>query len=77
MEPCIYSFLEAQAGKLARGIDASPVLVASIEGLDCLSAIEECQWTQEVITPSLYEQCLFLPGEVAQIMLHHLYQAYL
>ena len=56
----------------AREIDASPVLVASTEGgLDCPSAIEE--WTQEVLT--LYEQYLFLPGKVGQIIRHHLYQA--
>ena len=60
--------------KSARGIDASPVLVASTDGgWACPAAIEE--WTLEVLT--LYEQCLFLPGEVAQIMPHHLYQTYL
>ena len=58
--------------KSARGIDASPVLVASTEGgWDFPSAIEE--WTLELLT--LSEQCLFRPGEVAQLMLHHLYQA--
>ena len=57
--------------KSAREIDASPVLVASTNGgRDCPSALEE--WTHELLT--LYEQCLFLAGEVAQIMRHHLYQ---
>ena len=57
--------------KSARGIDPSPVLIASIDGVrDRPSAIEE--WTREVL--NLYEQCLFLSGEVAQIMPHHLNQ---
>ena len=48
--------------KSARGIDASPILLSNTDGgRDCPSAIEE--WTREVLT--LYDQCLFLPGEVA------------
>ena len=46
----------------AHGIDAWPVLVASTDGgRDRLSAIEE--WTREVLT--LYDQCLFPPGDQA------------
>ena len=57
--------------KSARGIDASPILLSNTDGgRDCPSAIEE--WTREVLT--LYDQCLFLPGEVARVMRHHLYQ---
>ena len=53
------------------GIYALTVLVASTDGgKDCQSAIEE--WTLKVL--ALYEQCLFVPEGVAQIMQHHLYQ---
>ena len=57
--------------KSARGMDASPILLSNTDGCrDCPSAIEK--WTQEVLT--LYNQCLFLTGEVARVMRHHLYQ---
>ena len=38
---------------------------------DCSSAIEE--WTREVLTLSGYDQSLFLPGEVAQVIRHNAY----
>ena len=60
--------------KSARGLDASPILSANDDGgRECPSVIKV--WTREVLT--VYKQCLFLPGEVSQIMKHHLYQPFL
>ena len=60
--------------KSALGLDASPILSANDDGgRECPSVIKV--WTREVLT--VYKQCLFLPGEVSQIMKHHLYQPFL
>ena len=57
--------------KSARGIDASPVLLNSTDGCrECPSAVEE--WTREVLI--LYDQYLFLPGEVSRVTHWHLHQ---
>ena len=46
------------------GVNASPFLLSNTDGgRDNPSAIEE--W--EVLTLSLYDQCLFLPGEIARV----------
>ena len=68
--------------KSARGIDASPIVLSntarslsailrSCDGARSLSAIEEL--TRKALT--LYEQFLFLPGEVVQVITrYHAYQ---
>ena len=49
----------------------SPVQLSSPDGCwECPPAFEER--TLEVLTP--YDQCLFLPGEVVQVMRHCQYQ---
>ena len=60
--------------KSGRGINASSILLSHTYAVgssrDCPSVIEE--WIWEVLI--LYDQLLFLPGEVEQVMRHHLYQ---
>ena len=53
----------------ARGMDSSPIVLDKPDGgRGCPSAQEV--WVDEVM--STLDQCLTLPGEVAQVVLHHL-----
>ena len=66
VEPCAHAHMVSQKPN-ARHRCLSVLLNSTDDGRECPSAIEE--WTREVFT--LYDQCLFLPGEVHQTCLDH------
>ena len=66
----ILDFGGAESHRWDWSLSLTVLFASKDDNLHCQSEIEE--WTREVST--LYEQCLFLPGEIAKLMRHHLYQ---